>query len=146
MQKISVFWFRRDLRLEDNRGLQEALCGPFPVLPIFVFDENILAELDAEDPRITFIHDTPFRLSDSIKQRSGTGCDAAPYFRIFNPTEQLRKYDPQKLYVRKWIPELGSPGYPAPMVDHKVAVRHTLDSFARYSVKYEFHTPRGRIL
>jgi len=64
---------------------------------------------------------------------AGTGCDAVPYFRIFNPTEQLRKYDPQQVYIRKWIPELDTPAYPAPMVDHKMArerwVQRTLDSF-----------------
>ena len=71
MQTISVFWFRRDLRLEDNRGLQEALRGPFPVLPIFIFDENIIAELEADDPRITFIHRTLLSLSRAIKESSG---------------------------------------------------------------------------
>jgi len=50
MEKVSVFWFRRDLRLEDNRGLQEALLGPFPVLPVFIFDDNILDELEVNDP------------------------------------------------------------------------------------------------
>jgi len=52
---------------------------------------------------------------------AGTGCDAAPYFRVFNPTEQQKKFDPDFAYIRKWIPEYGTPAYPAPMVDHAAA-------------------------
>ncbi len=56
-QKISVFWFRRDLRLIDNVGLFHALSSKFPVLPIFIFDKNILDKLDNKsDPRVEFIH------------------------------------------------------------------------------------------
>ncbi|MHA3787944.1 cryptochrome/photolyase family protein [Flavobacterium hauense] len=51
-----LFWFRRDLRLEDNRGLFEALDNNDNVLPIFIFDKNILNELPEDDARITFIH------------------------------------------------------------------------------------------
>ena len=40
--KVSIFWFRRDLRLEDNIGLTQALSSGFPVLPIFIFDTAIL--------------------------------------------------------------------------------------------------------
>ncbi|HPJ82654.1 MAG: deoxyribodipyrimidine photo-lyase [Bacteroidales bacterium] len=71
MEKVSVFWFRRDLRLEDNLGMQEALSGPFPVLPLFIFDDNILDELEANDPRVTFIHDRLAYLNQTIEQRSG---------------------------------------------------------------------------
>ncbi|MFA5769475.1 MAG: deoxyribodipyrimidine photo-lyase [Bacteroidales bacterium] len=70
MQKIPVFWFRRDLRLEDNRSLQEALLGLFPVLPLFIFDENIIAGLEADDSRVTFIHQTLLSLSRSVKRSS----------------------------------------------------------------------------
>ena len=52
---------------------------------------------------------------------AGCGTDAAPYFRIFNPTTQMKKFDQSLEYVKKWVPELGTPGYPAPMVDHKMA-------------------------
>jgi deoxyribodipyrimidine photo-lyase len=55
-QKISVFWFRRDLRLEDNHGLYEALKSPWPVLPIFIFDPAILTKLTTKaDARVEFI-------------------------------------------------------------------------------------------
>ena len=52
---------------------------------------------------------------------AGTGCDAAPYFRIFNPTAQQKKFDPRGEFVSKWIPELKTGGYPEPVVDHKMA-------------------------
>ena len=69
-EKVSLFWFRRDLRLEDNRGLHEALKGQFPVLPIFIFDSKITDELDNNDPRITFIHDRLTKLSTDVKKYS----------------------------------------------------------------------------
>jgi len=62
---------------------------------------------------------------------AGTGCDAAPYFRIFNPEEQLKKFDPKYLYINKWIPEFGTDRYPAPMVDHKEARLRALDVYKR---------------
>ena len=53
-----VHWFRRDLRLKDNRALPGALTSGHPVLPLFVFDKNILDKLEAEDDsRVTFLHD-----------------------------------------------------------------------------------------
>lgn len=60
---------------------------------------------------------------------SGSGCDAAPYFRIFNPTEQLKKFDPELKYVKKWIPEWGTSRYPDPIVVHEKARARAL---ARY--------------
>lgn len=57
MSKVSVFWFRRDLRLHDNAGLYHALRSGYPVVPVFIFDKNILDELeDKEDKRVDFIH------------------------------------------------------------------------------------------
>ena len=52
---INIFWFRRDLRLDDNRGLSFALSSGLPVLPVFIFDTNIIGELSCDDPRIYFI-------------------------------------------------------------------------------------------
>ncbi|MEC8464604.1 MAG: FAD-binding domain-containing protein, partial [Actinomycetota bacterium] len=49
---------------------------------------------------------------------AGTGTDAAPYFRVFNPTAQAERWDPAGEYQRRWIPELNSDRYPVPMVDH----------------------------
>jgi deoxyribodipyrimidine photo-lyase len=52
---------------------------------------------------------------------AGSGVDAAPYFRIFNPTEQIKKFDKDLHYIKKWIPELEELSYPKPIVDHKFA-------------------------
>lgn len=52
---------------------------------------------------------------------AGSGCDAAPYFRVFNPYLQAAKFDPDGAYVRRWVPELGTPAYPPPIVDHAFA-------------------------
>lgn len=56
--KINIFWFRRDLRLHDNTALTSALNSGLPVLPVFIFDTDIISELSVDDPRISFIHST----------------------------------------------------------------------------------------
>ncbi len=66
-QSVNIFWFRRDLRLEDNAGLFEALKGKNPVLPIFIFDSNILEHLPEDDARVTFIHETLQDLKQTLK-------------------------------------------------------------------------------
>ncbi|WP_339624807.1 deoxyribodipyrimidine photo-lyase [uncultured Winogradskyella sp.] len=57
-KKINIFWFRRDLRLDDNVGFYKALQGDASVLPIFIFDSDILDRLPENDARVTFIHNT----------------------------------------------------------------------------------------
>ena len=52
---------------------------------------------------------------------AGSGVDAAPYFRIFNPSEQIKKFDKELVYIKKWILEFGTSAYPEPIVDHKEA-------------------------
>jgi deoxyribodipyrimidine photo-lyase len=52
---------------------------------------------------------------------AGSGCDAAPYFRIFNPYLQTKRFDPDLIYIKKWVPELEDFSYPKPIVDHTVA-------------------------
>jgi deoxyribodipyrimidine photo-lyase len=63
---------------------------------------------------------------------AGCGCDAAPYFRIFNPYEQHKKFDPQSKYIRKWVPEYELPGYPKEIVEHKAARLRALDHYKKY--------------
>ena len=63
---ITIFWFRRDFRLEDNTSLFHALKGPNPVLPIFIFDKEILDKLPREDQRVAFIHQEVSRLSQEL--------------------------------------------------------------------------------
>ncbi len=60
---------------------------------------------------------------------SGSGCDAAPYFRIFNPESQLEKFDKQLKYVKQWVPEYGSAQYVAPIVEHKAARERCLNRY-----------------
>lgn len=62
---------------------------------------------------------------------AGTGCDAAPYFRVFNPTTQIERFDPDYKYIKKWVPELGTAKYPQPMVEHKFARERALAAFAK---------------
>lgn len=62
---------------------------------------------------------------------AGSGCDAAPYFRIFNPSEQTKKFDPQLKYIRKWVPEIEEMSYPKPIVDHKFARERCLSVYKK---------------
>ena len=60
---------------------------------------------------------------------AGTGCDAAPYFRIFNPETQLLKFDKDLRYVKKWVPEYGTNAYCKPIVDHVLARERALTAY-----------------
>ena len=60
---------------------------------------------------------------------AGSGVDAAPYFRIFNPQRQIERFDPEYRFIHHWIPEYGTPEYPKPMVDHPSARQRALDTF-----------------
>jgi deoxyribodipyrimidine photo-lyase len=60
---------------------------------------------------------------------AGSGCDAAPYFRVFNPTSQQEKFDPTFSYIKKWVPEFGTSSYPKPIIEHTFARERIL---ARY--------------
>ena len=60
---------------------------------------------------------------------AGSGTDAQPYFRIFNPYSQTDKFDKDKKYIKKWVPEFGTDKYPEPIVDHKEARERALDTY-----------------
>ncbi|WP_118972259.1 cryptochrome/photolyase family protein [Taibaiella koreensis] len=62
---------------------------------------------------------------------AGCGCDAAPYFRIFNPQRQTEKFDPDGKYLAQWVPEWGSDAYPEPMVDHATARDRCLAAYKK---------------
>ncbi|MBK6904664.1 MAG: deoxyribodipyrimidine photo-lyase [Saprospirales bacterium] len=62
---------------------------------------------------------------------AGCGTDAAPYFRVFNPTAQQEKFDPELKYVRKWVPEYGTGKYPAQIVEHKMARERCLTIYKK---------------
>ena len=60
---------------------------------------------------------------------AGTGCDAAPYFRVFNPELQAKKFDPQNTYIQQWVPEWNTPQYVKPMVDHAFARKRAIETY-----------------
>ncbi len=71
--KVSVFWFRRDLRLEDNIGLYHALSSAYPVLPVFIFDRTILDHLDDKnDRRVDYIHQALSAINTRLKALQAT--------------------------------------------------------------------------
>ena len=61
---------------------------------------------------------------------AGCGCDAAPYFRIFNPSEQIKKFDPDLKYIKRWIKDF-KPGYLRPIVDHEFARKRALEVYKK---------------
>lgn len=62
---------------------------------------------------------------------SGSGCDAAPYFRVFNPTLQTQKFDKNLVYIKKWVPEFGTTHYPQPIVNHEFARKRVLEAYQK---------------
>ncbi len=85
-QKVNIFWFRRDLRLDDNVGFYKALKGKFPVLPIFIFDSEILNELPKDDARVTFIFETLQKMRNELQEH---GSSMALY--LGKPEEVFKK-------------------------------------------------------
>ena len=100
MQKINIFWFRRDLRLFDNTALNASLNNEHPVLPIFIFDQTILNKLSKNDARIRFIHECITQMDHEIKKHQSG-------LTIFHstPTEAFKTlfetYDVQAIYTNK---------------------------------------------
>ena len=99
-EKIAIFWFRRDLRLDDNVGFLEALKGEFPVLPIFIFDSEILDQLPKTDARVNFIYDNLQKMRKELQTKKSS---LAMYFgkpsAIFS--ELFKQYDIQKIYTNR---------------------------------------------
>ena len=62
---------------------------------------------------------------------AGSGCDAAPYFRVFNPRLQTEKFDKSLEYIKKWVPELNSFDYPKPIVEHELARKRVLEVYQK---------------
>jgi len=61
---------------------------------------------------------------------AGIGVDAAPYFRIFNPSLQTKRFDRDFAYIKRWVPEVGTPDYPDPMIEHEYARARCLKAYA----------------
>ncbi|WP_299017444.1 deoxyribodipyrimidine photo-lyase [uncultured Polaribacter sp.] len=86
-KKVNIFWFRRDLRLDDNVGFYNALKGENPVLPIFIFDKEILDKLPEDDARVNFIFDTLQKMRTILQNEHNS--DLAMYYG--NPEEVYKK-------------------------------------------------------
>ena len=71
-EKVNIFWFRRDLRLDDNAGFYKALHGKYPVLPLFIFDSEILNELPEDDARVTFIFETLQKMRNELQEHGSS--------------------------------------------------------------------------
>src|SRR5262245_54153923 len=70
---VTIFWFRRDLRLNDNAGLYHALKKGLPVIPVFIFDRDILDELeDKADRRVEFIHNSLIQIQEQLEKIHST--------------------------------------------------------------------------
>ena len=67
-QEVSFFWFRRDLRLEDNVGLFHALQSKYSVIPLFIFDDSILDSLPKNDARVGFIYESLSRINTQLQE------------------------------------------------------------------------------
>mgnify|MGYP000505780150 FL=1 len=67
-QEVTFFWFRRDLRLEDNVGLYHALQSKYPVIPLFIFDDAILDSLPKNDARVGFIHESLAKINQQLQE------------------------------------------------------------------------------
>ena len=98
--KISVFWFRRDLRIDDNTGLRNALQGNHPVMALFIFDQNIIDELPKNDPRLTFIYTSLQSINTYLAEHGSS-------LKIFtgSPIQiwkmLIREYDIDTVFVNK---------------------------------------------
>ena len=99
-REISIFWFRRDLRLNDNTALFYALNGGLPVLPIFIFDEAILNELPKNDARVTFIYETLEKLNlDLVSEKSSLCIKKGDVLAIWN--QLLIDFNVKKVFFNK---------------------------------------------
>jgi deoxyribodipyrimidine photo-lyase len=98
--KLNIFWFRRDLRLDDNTALEQALASGLPVLPLFIFDSNITDELPGDDARISFIYETLSDINSNL-QKEGSSL----YIIKGDPLEKWKElisgFDINGVYINK---------------------------------------------
>ena len=98
-KKVCIFWFRRDLRLNDNSGLYHSLNSGFPVLPIFIFDKNILQGLPENDARVTFIHDTLTSIRTTLQKEHQSSIGIYHGIPLEVIKNLLNSYDIQAVYT-----------------------------------------------
>ncbi|MGQ3677208.1 cryptochrome/photolyase family protein [Tenacibaculum discolor] len=98
--KVSIFWFRRDLRLEDNKGLHEALQSGNKVVPLFIFDKDILESLPKNDARVTFIYQTLQKLDKELREyRSSLIIKKGKPLEVWR--KLIEEYTIQRVYTNK---------------------------------------------
>jgi deoxyribodipyrimidine photo-lyase len=100
MKEVSIFWHRRDLRMDDNAGLFHALQDEFPVVPVFIFDTNILSKLQANDARVQFIYMEIEKLKSAYREK---GSDLLVFYdKPINAHHQLQNlFSVQKLFYNR---------------------------------------------
>ncbi|SHI58281.1 cryptochrome/photolyase family protein [Algibacter luteus] len=96
---INIFWFRRDLRLEDNVGLYKALQSEHPVLPIFIFDSEILEKLPEDDARVSFIHETLQNMSNLLQKEHNSSIAIYQGKPIEVYKKLIKEYNIQEVYT-----------------------------------------------
>lgn len=96
--KVNIMWFRRDLRVTDNAALYHALRSGLPVVPVFIFDTNILSQLERNDRRVTFIYDALAEMQRELA-KAGSSIDIYHNTPIGAFTEILREYDVNAVYT-----------------------------------------------
>ncbi|OEJ98544.1 deoxyribodipyrimidine photolyase [Flavivirga aquatica] len=97
--RLNIFWFRRDLRLEDNHGLFEALKGDYKVLPIFIFDSEILEKLPEHDARVTFIYQTIQNINTLLQHKYNTEITLYKGKPIDIYKQLIKEHDIQSVYT-----------------------------------------------
>ncbi len=98
--KVSIFWFRRDLRLEDNKGLHEALQSGNKVVPLFIFDKDILESLPKNDARVMFIYQTLQKLDKELREyRSSLIIKKGKPLEVWR--KLIEEYTIQRVYTNK---------------------------------------------
>lgn len=99
-QKATFFWFRRDLRLDDNIGLFNALQSEFPVIPLFIFDDEILENLPKNDARVSFIYDSLQKINTELSTiDSSILIKKGKTFEVWKSL--LEEFDIQKVFFNK---------------------------------------------
>jgi deoxyribodipyrimidine photo-lyase len=99
-QEVSIFWFRRDLRLEDNVGLFQALRSKYLVIPLFIFDDSILDSLPKNDARVGFIHESLSKINTQL-QEIGSSLLVKKGITIDVWQSLLKEYDVKEVFFNK---------------------------------------------
>jgi len=99
-KQISIFWFRRDLRLDDNCGLFHALNNDHAVLPIFIYDQNIISKLKDNDHRLFYINQSIEKMNVVLqKNNKSIHCLEGKPLDVFS--ELIKKYRINKVYTNR---------------------------------------------